>query len=125
MGEPGAGALSYYMRLRRFEKGAEIVTQGERSEGVFLIKRGSCRVLMHPPSGTSAAARGANRFARGTAAAHSRMLEVALLGEREIFGGFSSLEGGEQTEPATVAVTVDNTEVYCIDQASLDSALDP
>jgi hypothetical protein len=68
--------LSYYMRLKRFEKGAEIVRQGEKSKGVFLIKQGSCRVLMAPPPGTAAAARGTNRFARGSGAAHTRMLEA-------------------------------------------------
>ena len=114
--------LSYYMRLKRFDKGAEVTTQGQRSEGVFLIKRGSCRVLMDPPPGTSAAARGANRFATGPGATHSRMLEVALLGEREIFGELSSLDP-KGVEPATVAVASDGTELYCIDQASLEAAL--
>jgi hypothetical protein len=48
---------------------------------------------------------------------------VALLGEREHFGECSALHDRE-VEPATVAVATESTELYCIDQASLEQAMD-
>ncbi|HUG53397.1 MAG TPA: cyclic nucleotide-binding domain-containing protein [Vicinamibacteria bacterium] len=86
------------LRLRTFEAGDVVVTEGEPGQSLFTLTTGSVKVFVRNPDG--------------------RNFEVATLAEGDFFGEISSLSGRPRT--ATV-VAAGESELLELDRPTLDS----
>lgn len=86
------------LRLRRFDAGEIVISEGERSEGLFIIATGAVKVFIRSPTG--------------------RNVAVATLPEGQFFGEIASLSG--RARSATVTATT-HTELLVLDAPVLQA----
>ncbi len=89
-------ALVRGLKLRTFEPGDVILTEGERAGSLFLLTAGAVKVFVRNPAG------------------HNLLLDS--LGEGDFFGEISSLSGQPRTATVTAAALCELLE---LDQASM------
>lgn len=84
------------LRLLRFDAGDVVVSEGERSEGLFVIATGAVKVFIRSPTG--------------------RNVAVATLPEGQFFGEIASLSGRARSATVTAAA---HTELLALDAPAL------
>ncbi|MGE0454854.1 MAG: cyclic nucleotide-binding domain-containing protein [Vicinamibacteria bacterium] len=85
------------MRLRMFEPGDVVITEGEPGDSIFVVSSGSVRVFVRNPTGHN--------------------FEMGRLGENEFFGEIGSLSGRPRTATVVAAAPVEMLE---LDKRTID-----
>jgi SulP family sulfate permease len=83
--------------IRTYKKGETIYSEGEGNGEIFLIRRGSVRIMLPYPGRKS--------------------VHLSTLGQNNFFGEFSFLEGAPHY---TDTVAASDTDVYCISREAYD-----
>ncbi|WP_310440552.1 SLC26A/SulP transporter family protein [Sulfuricurvum sp.] len=83
--------------IRTYKKGEMIYSEGEGSGEIFLIRRGSVRIMLPYPGRKS--------------------VHLSTLGQNNFFGEFSFLEGAPHY---TDTVAASDTDLYCISREAYD-----
>jgi len=85
------------MKLRMFEPGDVVITEGEPGDSIFVVSTGSVRVFVRNPTGHN--------------------FEMGRLGEGEFFGEIGSLSGRPRTATVVAAAPVEMLE---LDKRTID-----
>lgn len=91
------GELLSLVESRSVKKGEKIYSEGEGNGEIFLIRRGSVRVMLPTPGGKS--------------------IHLSTLGSNNFFGEFSFLEG---VPHYTDTIAGSDTDLYCITRENFD-----
>lgn len=91
-------AIVHELRLLTFAAGEVVVSEGEKSEGLFIVVSGSVKVFVRSPTG--------------------RNVAVAELPEGQFFGEIASLSGRPRSATVTAAA---HTELLVLDAPALQS----